>query len=183
MEIDNLDSLIGKCKQNDRASQEMLYRHYFPIMYGVIKKMTQDEDDLVSIINDGFLKVFKYISTYNSSLGVFNGWLYTVIVNAAYDHFKKCKSNFKFSEIRQVDDVADNSHLFVIGQDEIQHLLVMLPATTRKVLSMSVDGYSHKEIAGHLGISEISSRWHLSEARKRVRDILYSKKNWYEEKL
>ena len=145
--------------------------------------MTQDEDDLVSIINDGFLKVFKYISTYNASLGVFDGWLYTVIVNAAYDHFKKCKRNFKFSELRQVEEVADNSHLFVIGRDEIQHLLVMLPATTRKVLNMSVDGYSHKEIAGHLGISEISSRWHLSEARKRVRDILHSKKNWYEKKL
>ena len=183
MNIENLDSLIEKCKHNDRASQEMLYRYYFPIMYSVIKKMTQDEDDRISIINDGFLKVFKYIGTYNSSLGVFDGWLYTVVVNAAYDHFKKCKSNLKFSEIEVVEEVSDNSHLFVIGRDEIQHLLLMLPPTTRNVLSMSVDGYGHKEIAGHLGISEISSRWHLSEARKRVREILHSKKNWYEKKL
>ena len=145
--------------------------------------MTKDEDDLVSIINDGFLKVFKYISTYNSTLGVFDGWLYKVILNAAYDHFKRCKKDLKFTEIQVVEEVADNSHLFIVGRDEIQHLLVKLPATTRKVLSMNVDGYSHKERSGHLKISEISSRWHLSDARKRVRDILYNKRTWYEKKL
>lgn len=174
MEIKNLNSVIEKCKQNDRASQEVLYRHYFPAIYRIIKGMTQDEDDLVSIINDGFLKAFKYISKYKTELGVFDAWLHTVIVNVAFEHFKKSKKKIKFSQISEDIKVSDNSHLFVISPEEIEHLLTKLPATTEKVLRMSIDGYTHKEIAGHLRISEISSRWHLSEARKRIRDILYT---------
>ena len=176
MEITILESLIEKCKQNDRASQEVLYRHYFPAMYRIVKRMTQDEHDLVSIINDGFLKVFKYISKYNTELGVFEAWLHTVIVNVAYDHLKKSKKKIKFSEIREDNEVSDNSYLFVISPKEIENLLIKLPATTGKVLAMSIDGYSHKEIAFHLQISEISSRWHLSEARKRVKDVLHYKR-------
>lgn len=176
MEITILESLIEKCKQNDRASQEVLYRHYFPAMYRIVKRMTQDEHDLVSIINDGFLKVFKYINKYNPELGVFDAWLHTVIVNVAYDHLKKSKKKIKFSEIREENEVSDNSYLFVISPKEIEHLLIKLPATTGKVLAMSIDGYTHKEIACHLGITEISSRWHLSVARKQVKDILHYKR-------
>ena len=175
MEITILESLIEKCKQNDRASQEVLYRHYFPAMYRIVKRMIQDEHDLVSIINDGFLKVFKYISKYNSELGVFDAWMHTVIVNVAYDHLKKSKKKIKFSEIREDNEVSDNSYLCVISPKEIESLLIKLPATTGKVLAMSIDGYKHKEIAFHLGISEISSRWHLSEARKQLKDVLHYK--------
>ena len=167
--------MIEKCKLNDRASQEVLYRHYFPVMYRIIKRMTQDEDDLVSIINDGFLKLFKYMSKYSPELGVFDAWMHTVIVNVAYDHFKKSNKKIKYSEIRDDHEVSDNSHLFVISPEEIDHLLIKLPATTGKVLAMSINGYTHREISFHLKISEISSRWHLSSARKRVRDILYIK--------
>lgn len=176
MEITNLELLIEKCKQNDRASQEVLYRHYFPDMYRIVKRLIQDEHDLLTIINDGFLKVFKYISKYNPELGVFDAWLHTVIVHVAYDYLKKSKKKIRFSEITKNNEVSDNSHLYVITPEEIDHLLIKLPATTGKVLALSIDGYTHKEIAIHLGISEISSRWHLSVARKQVKDVLNFKR-------
>lgn len=175
MQLTTLELLIEKCKQNDRASQEMLYRHYFPILYKVVKKMVSDEHDLISILNDGFLKVFKHISGYDSELGVFEAWLYKVIINVAYDHFRKSKKRIDTLEIREEYEASDNSHLFVISPEEIRHLLIKLPSTTGKVLTLSIDGYTHKEIAGHLSISEVSSRWHLSQARKRVREILHLK--------
>lgn len=136
--------------------------------------MTQDEDDLISILNDGFLKLFKYINGYNTEFGAFDGWLHTVIVNTAFDHFKKNKKQFKFSEINVHNEAPDNSYLHVANTNEIEHLLLKLPATTGKVLEMSIDGFTHKEISLHLAISEISSRWHLSNARKQLKDILHS---------
>jgi RNA polymerase sigma factor (sigma-70 family) len=177
VEITILNKLIEKCKHNDRASQEMLYRHYFPIMYRVVRKMVADEHDLVSIVNDGFVKVFQYIDKYNPKIGVFDAWIHTIVVNAAYDHLRKSKKRIPITEMIVEREVPDNGHLFIINPEEINHLIIKLPNTTGKVLGMSVDGYTHKEIAAHLGITEISSRWHLSEARRQVREILQLKRN------
>ncbi len=175
MELANLDKLIESCKENDRASQEMLYRHYFPVMYPVVKRMAQDDHDVLSILNDGFLKVFKHIGRYDMKLGVFDAWLHTVIVNVAYDHFRKSKKTLRFSEIKDDLEVPDNSYLSVISPEEIEHLIMRLPSTTGKVLALSIEGYSHKEIAFQLGITEISSRWHLSFARKQLKVVLQFK--------
>ena len=134
--------------------------------------MIADEHDLVSIVNDGFVKAFQYIHKYNPAIGVFDAWLHTIIVNSTYDHIKKSKKKIQTSEIITGKEVSDNGHLYIISPEEINHLIIKLPDTTGKVLAMNIDGYTHKEIAGHLGISEISSRWHLSEARRQVREIL-----------
>jgi RNA polymerase sigma-70 factor (ECF subfamily) len=171
---------VEKCRQNDRASQEMLYRHYFPVMYRVVRKMLSDEHDLVSVINDGFLKAFRYIDRYDPEIGVFDAWLHTVIVNTTYDHIKKSKKKLPTSEIAAEREIPDNSHLYIISPEEINHLIIKLPNLTGKVLAMSIDGYTHKEIAGRLGITEISSRWHLSDARRQVREILQRKKKYHE---
>jgi RNA polymerase sigma factor (sigma-70 family) len=176
VELNNLTSAIEQCKQNDRASQELLYRHYFPIVYRLVKKRVTDEHDLISIINDGFLKAFKHIGSYNPAAGVFEAWLYTIVIRTAYDHMAAAKKKMQVAAIRDGFEASDNSHLFVIDKEDVTHLLIKLPATTGKVLAMSIDGFSHREIAGQLGISEISSRWHLSEARKQVRQILDYKK-------
>jgi RNA polymerase sigma factor (sigma-70 family) len=167
-----LNSIIEQCKQNDRASQELLYRHYFPIVYRLIKKRVSDEHDLVTVINDGFLKAFKHIASYDPAAGVFDAWLYTIVVHAAYDHMAAAKKKLQLASIRDDFEASDNSHLFVIDREDVTHLLIKLPTTTGKVLAMSIDGFTHREIAVQLGISEISSRWHLSEARKQVRQIL-----------
>jgi len=176
VDLKTLTSVIEQCKENDRAAQEMLYRHYFPSIYRLVKRKIADEHDLVSIINDGFLKAFKHIGSYDPKAGVFDAWLYTIVIRVAYDHLAAAKKRPSLSAIREDWDTGDNSHLFVIEREEVTHLLIKLPATTGKVLAMSIDGFTHREIAVQLGISEISSRWHLSEARRQVRQLLDYKK-------
>jgi RNA polymerase sigma factor (sigma-70 family) len=150
----------------------VLYRHYFPIMYRIVKKMVADKHDLISIINDGFLKVFQHLDKYKSENGIFDAWLYTIVVNSTYDHIRKSKRGIQTTEITNQVDFSDNSHLYVVSPEEVSHLILRLPNITGKVLSLSVDGYTHKEIAESLGITEVSSRWHLSEARRKIRAII-----------
>lgn len=176
MDLKTLNSVIEQCKENDRTAQELLYRQYFPSMYRLVKRKITDEHDLVSIINDGFLKAFKHIGSYDPAAGVFDAWLYTIVIRVAYDHLAAARKKLPLSAIREDWEASDNSHLFVIDREEVTHLLIKLPATTGKVLAMSIDGFSHREIAVQLGISEISSRWHLSEARRQVRQLLDYKK-------
>jgi RNA polymerase sigma factor (sigma-70 family) len=52
-----------------------------------------------------------------------------------------------------------------------------LPAASRQVFNLFiVDGYSHKEIAELLGISEGTSKWHLNAAREKLKELLVEKK-------
>ena len=63
-------------------------------------------------------------------------------------------------------DLAD--HLYY---DQLLALIQSLPSSTRNVFNMYVlDGYPHKEIAEILGISEGTSKWHLSEGRRLLRE-------------
>ena len=57
--------------------------------------------------------------------------------------------------------------------EDLLNLIRLLPVATQIVFNLSViDGYSHQEIAEQLGISEGTSRWHLSEAKKQLRTML-----------
>jgi RNA polymerase sigma-70 factor (ECF subfamily) len=60
-----------------------------------------------------------------------------------------------------------------MGADEIMELVKKLPPATHAVFVLyAVEGYNHREIAERLKISEGTSKWHLSEARKTLQKQL-----------
>lgn len=59
---------------------------------------------------------------------------------------------------------------------DLLKLLDELPDTTRTVFNLfAIEGCKHEEVAKLLGISEGTSKWHVSEARKRLQKRI---KNW-----
>lgn len=175
LKIPYLDKLIHDCTLNDRIAQEEIYRLFFPRAYAIARKYVRNEHDVLTIINDGFLKVFKYIHTFSIEKSPFEAWFVTVIKRTALDHVTQKKKP-------DIISLPDDSNLCV-QDDEVteepqvlQHIISTLPSTTKSVISLSVEGYSHKEIAAILGISEGNSRWHLSDARKRIRIKIKTKK-------
>lgn len=168
--------LIKGCKANDRKAQEALYRRYFPIVKSLCLRYTKDEDSLISIINDGFMKVFKGINQYKSQ-GSFEGWLRRTAFNALSDHFRKENRYLKrtsFDVPEQSQEVQALADLFYAD------LLVMvddLPETTAIVFKKyAIEGYTHKEIGESLGLSDGTSKWHLFEARKKLKVLLKNTK-------
>ena len=87
--------LINGCKANDRRCQEELYRMFFDKMLSMCRRYTQDEDQLISIINDGFLKVFKKIDTFKGE-GSFEGWIRRLVFSSLSDYFRKENKYLKF---------------------------------------------------------------------------------------
>ncbi len=168
--------LIAGCKSNDRKAQEALYRRYFPVVKLLCLRYTQEEDRLISIINDGFMKVFKGINKYKSK-GSFEGWIRRTAFNALSDYFRKenkylKNTSFEVPEQRQQEEAL--ADLFYAD------LLVMvddLPETTAKVFTKyAIEGYTHKEIGKSLGFSDGTSKWHLFEARKKLKAQLKNTK-------
>ena len=166
---------VQGCCENDRQCQENLYRHYFDSMVRLVKRYTRDDDHIISIVNDGFLKAFKNIEHYNFT-GSLEGWLRTIVFRALSDHFRKRKSDFKMVPLLNKDEISQNDGPSGLYFEDLLEHLKKLPTMSRKVFELyAVQGYLHREIAEILDISEGTSKWHVSEARSRLKEILKKK--------
>jgi RNA polymerase sigma factor (sigma-70 family) len=60
-----------------------------------------------------------------------------------------------------------------LGEEDLRNILRKLPDVTQHVFNLfAIDGYKHREIADYLGISEGTSKWHVSDARKKLKTML-----------
>ncbi len=168
--------LIDGCKANDRKCQEELYRLFFDKMLSMCRRYTQDEDQQISIINDGFLKVFKKIDQYKFE-GSFEGWVRRLVFTSLSDYFRKENKYLKFMIFEKEDTpIAALPEESLYFQDIIE-LVNLLPNKTKQVFHMyAIEGYTHKDIGVEMQISEGTSKWHLFEARKKLQQLLSERK-------
>ena len=178
MNLDDHHSIrtwVDGCCRNDRRCQEQLYRHYFDAMLRMVRRYTQDEDQMISIINDGFLKAFKNMDKYDFS-GSLEGWLRTIVFRGLSDYFRKKKNVFQVVSLMDRDQISQNDGPLELYYEDLVALLVNLPEMTRKVFELyAIQGYLHREISSMLNISEGTSKWHVSEARSLLKGLLKKK--------
>lgn len=137
-------------------------------MMTVCLRYTKNEQDAVEVLNDGFLKVFKNIDRYDSSQASLYTWIRTIIINSCLDLVRQKQSAAKIGELGEDVEVhVDPEVITKIGTAELLELIRNLAPAAQAVFNLYViEGFRHKEIARLLSISEGTSKWHLSEARK-----------------
>lgn len=161
-----IDNLLEGCKQGDRKSQEMLYKKLASKMLGVCTRYAKDSFEAEDMLQMGFVKVFQKVVDFRSD-GSFEGWIRRVMVNTAIEVYRKNQRMLNVVDIDEVYDAPQTT--FDMNGLELKDLLTLiqqLSAGYKLVFNMYViEGYSHKEIAGQLGISEGASKSQLSRAR------------------
>ncbi|WP_270087809.1 RNA polymerase sigma factor [Sphingobacterium sp. SYP-B4668] len=171
----NRDSkLIKGCKANKRQAQEVLYKLYYEDMLRLCLRYLKSDELAHEALNMGFLKIFQNINTFDQKKGEFGAWIRTIIVRSCIDLGRK-EARFNHSAIQdETEEVyIEPTILDKLFAEDLLQLIRLLPVATQIVFSLSViDGYSHQEIAQQLDISEGTSRWHLSEAKKQLRTLL-----------
>ena len=170
-ENEHINEIIAGCKKNDRKAQERLYRNFYESMMNLCVRYTKDENDAKLVLNTGFLKVFKNIDKYDSQKAVLYTWIRTIVINSCIDHIKAKQKTTIAGELNETDTMYVEAEVNTkIDVSEILHLIKNLPAATKAVFNLYVvEDYSHREIADILQISEGTSKWHLSEARKNLK--------------
>ena len=133
-----------------------------------------DEDDAVTMLNDGFLKIFKKINQYNNQ-GSFEGWMKRILVNTCIDHVRVKKRRLNMEENMDFDKanfvrnsyvVQDYSAIERLNVLDLHKMIQNLPEVSKLVFNLYVfEGYSHKEISKILNLKVGTSHWHLSRAR------------------
>ena len=171
---DNKHQVILGCINQERKAQEQLYKSFYVAMMSLCQRFTKNEQDALSILNNGFLKVFRNIAKYESEKASLYTWIRTIVLNTCLDFIKLAKTDFTTTEIDS--DTDYNTKADVIekyNSEEILAHIRKLPAATKAVFNLYViEGYNHKEIGTILNISEGTSKWHLSDARKKLQQIL-----------
>jgi RNA polymerase sigma factor (sigma-70 family) len=169
--------LVKGCILNDRRMQELLYKQYCSALIVLCKSYAKNEEDAVEVLQDGFLKVFQQISKFDSSKSSMYTWMRTIMIHTAIDFLRKQnRKNVVLEWKEEYDPAMDAEALQRMSAQQIQCMLQYLSATTRTVFNLYItEGYNHKEIGELLMISEGTSRWHLSEARKHLINSLKAK--------
>jgi RNA polymerase sigma factor (sigma-70 family) len=170
---DNDTMLIAGCQAEHPLAQKYLYERYFGRLVGITYRYARDRQEGLDILNQSFLKIFQ-------SLNRFDGvnllaWMRTIVLRTALNHMR---SRVNFTNIDDlISDIpkqsVDNEALADLNVEYIVKALHQLPDATRTVFSLfEIDGLSHADIADTLNISVGTSKWHVSDAKVKLRKIL-----------
>ena len=137
-------------------------------------RYTKNENDALEVLNTGFYKVYKNIERYDASKASLYTWIRTIIINSCLDFIKAKSGRTVQEELDQAAAVDLPPDVFIkMSANEILQLVRQLPPATQAVFNLYVmEGFSHKEVATMLDISEGTSKWHLSEARKILKQLI-----------
>ncbi len=168
------EELVKGCLRNNRKYQKILFEKYFSDMMKVCQRYANDEDEAGEILQKGFIKVFAKIQSY-SNAGSLEGWIKRIMIRTAIDHFRMQQRENKavILELETNDMPEESTVENNLAAEDILLLVQTLPAVQRTVFNLfALEGYTHKEIAEELKISEGTSKWHLCEARKTLKKAL-----------
>ncbi|MBK8193412.1 MAG: RNA polymerase sigma factor [Lewinellaceae bacterium] len=164
--------LVDGCAGNDRRAQEALYRLFFPEMLRMCRRYTRDEDTAIEIANNGFLRVSKKIHTF-SFKGSLEGWVRRLVYHSMADYYRDNARYLHFLVFEERDEAVPERGNESFYEEDILRAVLQLPPVSQQVFRLyAIEGYSHAEIAESLSISEGTSKWHLSTARQKLREML-----------
>ena len=170
--------LIEGCRKANRLAQKELYDKYARKMMGVCLRYVSDWETARDPLQDGFVKVFTNLDTYSGN-GSFEGWMRKIGVNGALEHIRKSdvlREASDWDSVGEQPEAASASAISELSAAELMKLVQTLPAGFRMVFNLfAVEGYSHREIAEMLHITESTSRSQYVRARqllqKKVKEL------------
>lgn len=173
----NLDpQMLSAAHSGDRKAQYALYRACFPVLMAVCVRYKRDEQEAVSALNSGFLKIVQHLDRYRRDEVPFVAWIRRIMINTVIDEFrreKQWRALTVFAENIEKDypqePIVWNEAEQRLNMQHLEALLRRLPPVTQQVFNLfALDGFSHREIGEMLQISEGTSKWHVSHARAQL---------------
>ena len=178
---DSYSELVKKCREQDRRAQKELYDRLSVKMFPVCLRYIGDREKSKDVLHDGFITLFTKLREYRGD-GVFEGWARRIFVTTALMYLRK---NDVLHQAKQIDGevpvtdkefVLDPKETANLDADKIMELIVSMPEGFRTVFNLyAMEGFSHKEIAEMLGLSEGGCRSQLSRARVWLQERLKKK--------
>ncbi len=175
------ENLLQRCVRGDQKAQMKLYEECYGLLMTMARSYYKNREDCTMHVNTAFMKILSNLSEFKGQ-GSFEGWCRIIMRRVLIDEWrkeKKFKGMFSDNESTNSMDLSEavyNKAETDLGEEEVREILFRLPEATRLIFNLfALEGYSHAEIAAQVQISEGTSRWHVNEARKRLKDLIENK--------
>lgn len=173
--IPSESDLIKGCIEGNPEMQKMLYDQFSSKMYGVCLRYAENTEDANDIMQEGFMKVYRSLPKFRAE-GSFEGWVRRIFINTSIEHYRKKVKLYNVTEVQE-NTIEDNEldALDSLAAKDILNIINELSPGYKQVFNMHViEGYSHKEIADTLGITEGTSKSQLARAKGVLKKIIES---------
>ena len=179
-------ALVAACVAGDKMAQNYLYEQHAKSMFYVCFRYCGDRDTAKDLMHDGFIKVFTHLKSFRAEAKL-KTWMTRVMANHSISYSKKEARKQLISmnkvEFAVTDDGKNPEELLEKAKkganaQEVLAAILTLPTGYRTVISMyALDGYTHREIAEHLGVTEGTSKSQLAKARRMLLKLVTKTEN------
>lgn len=175
MEIEDQDTtvIVRKAMEGDESSYKALYSKYAKAMYNICLRLLNNKEDAEDVLQESFITAFKKLKELKDA-STFGGWLRRIVINNCHQQGRKAKLSFE--ELDSSEAIADDDDLNWINDvpiSEVHFAIRNLPDGCRRIFILyTSEKYTHKDIAGLLGISESTSKSQYLRAKKLLQQQL-----------
>ncbi|MEY4991285.1 MAG: hypothetical protein RI948_151 [Bacteroidota bacterium] len=166
--------LLAAAQTGERRAQLALYELCYPVLISAARRYYHNADEQMTVVNNAYIKVILHLESYQT--GRFLSWVKRIISNEIIDEYRR---NKRYNELYRFDAAVEERGApdfqsdAVFTNEQLQNLLLQLNEPARLVFNLfAIEGYSHKEIAQKLGVTEETSKWHTKMARKKLRELI-----------
>lgn len=178
-DLNNIDKkLIGDCINHKSEAEYRLYKMTYSYLMSICIRYAKHEDKARELLNLGFHKILKNLGKYRMEEVPFKSWIRRVMINTMINEFKKEKIHYNnieyvenYNETGQYSEI--NDAVASLDIQEIYALIACLPMVNQQIFNLYyIDGYKHKEIAELLNINENTSKWYLTVAKDKLKEMI-----------
>lgn len=174
------EELIEGCQKNNRAAQRALYDRYCRKMLVVCMRYSKSVAEAEDILQDAFVKVFQGIKNFRRESKL-ETWMTRIMVNTALNAQRKKLYLFPMVDIEETNLPEDEVSLSGIHVQQLLEMIQALPQGCQIVFNLfAIEGFSHKEIAEQLGISEGTSKSQFARAKSLLQQRIINETTYVE---
>lgn len=175
------NDIVEGCKHRRREAQRALYDNYAPRLMATAMRYMGNCDDAQDLLQEALIKAFQSIDRFAwQGNGSLHAWLDRIVINTAVSMLRKSLPQAAMLSLDELPDYVtepDSAEVSQIDTNIILEMVASLPAGYRTIFNLyCIDGFTHRDIARQLGISEGTSSSQLSRARailaQKVQDYL-----------
>jgi RNA polymerase sigma factor (sigma-70 family) len=171
--------LIDGCRKGDRSFQRALYDRFSRKMLVVCLRYSKSSAEAEDILQEAFVKVFQGIKDFRQESKL-ETWITRIMVNTALNAQRKKLYLFPMVDVEDTNLTEEEVSVTGMNVQDLLDMIQSLPQGCQVVFNMfAIEGYSHKEIADMLGISEGTSKSQYARARSLLQNKLMKETSYY----
>ena len=146
--------IVTLLKDGDKRAITLLYNNYADALYGVIKKIIPDNEIAQDVLQESFVKIWRYAKKYDATKAKLFTWLYRIAYNTAIDKVRSLKNKTEKEvqiEVSTVYKITSNT----LNQDVLdikKHLRTIDEKYQIVINALFFEGMTQQEASDELNI-------------------------------